>query len=176
MTEAVSAALTTFNAAATADAERDVARCCGATAFVTAIVAGRPYPDLGALSAAIDAEFARLTWADVAEALAAHPRIGERAAVGRNSGEKSTAGWSRSEQAGALAAPEQVTLDLAEGNRVYEERFGHVFLVCASGLSGEKLLAMLRARLANDPATERAVVTGELRKITQLRMRKLLGG
>jgi 2-oxo-4-hydroxy-4-carboxy-5-ureidoimidazoline decarboxylase len=159
-------ALAAFNAADAADAGRDVARCCGCTAFVAAIVAGRPYADLDELSAAIDAEFGRLGWADVAEALAGHPRIGERQA----------AGWSRGEQAGALAAPEPVARELAEGNRIYEERFGHVFLVCASGLSGEQMLAALRARLANDPAAERAVVTDELRKITQLRMRKLLTG
>jgi 2-oxo-4-hydroxy-4-carboxy-5-ureidoimidazoline decarboxylase len=159
-------ALTGFNAAATADAERDVARCCGATAFVTAIVAGRPYVDFHELSVTIDAEFGNLGWADVTEALEGHPRIGERSA----------AGWSKGEQAGALAAPERVAQELAEGNRIYEERFGHVFLVCASGLSGEQMLARLRARLANDPATERAVVTDELRKITHLRMRKLLGG
>lgn len=159
-------ALTGFNAAAGADAERDAARCCGSTAFVAAIVAGRPYADFGELSAAIDEVFGRLGWADVAEALDGHPRIGER----------SVAGWSSGEQAGALAAPEPVARELAEGNRVYEERFGHVFLVCASGLSGEQMLARLRARLDNDPATERAVVTDELRKITQLRMRKLMGG
>ncbi|HEY2577333.1 MAG TPA: 2-oxo-4-hydroxy-4-carboxy-5-ureidoimidazoline decarboxylase [Streptosporangiaceae bacterium] len=159
-------ALTAFNAAAAADAGREVARCCGSTAFVAAIVAGRPYADIGELSAAADAEFGRLGWADVAEALDGHPRIGERA----------VAGWSRGEQAGALAAPEQVARELADGNRVYEERFGHVFLVCASGLSGEQMLGTLRARLANDPAAERAVVTDELRKITQLRIRKLLGG
>jgi 2-oxo-4-hydroxy-4-carboxy-5-ureidoimidazoline decarboxylase len=159
-------ALAAFNAADAADAGRDVARCCGSTAFVTAIVAGRPYVDFHELSVTIDAEFGSLGWADVAEALDGHPRIGERSA----------AGWSKAEQAGALAAPEQVARELAEGNQAYEERFGHVFLVCADGLSGEQMLARLRARLANDPATERAVVTDELRKITQLRMRKLLSG
>ncbi len=158
-------ALAAFNAAPAAGAERDAARCCGSRAFAAAIAAGRPYPDAGAVSAAIDAEFGRLGWDDIAEALAGHPRIGEP-----------SAGWSRAEQAGAAAAPPAVARELADGNRAYEQRFGHVFLVCASGLSAEEMLARLRARLANDPAAERRVVTDELRKITQLRMRKLLGG
>jgi 2-oxo-4-hydroxy-4-carboxy-5-ureidoimidazoline decarboxylase len=160
------AALAAVNAAAPADAERDVTRCCASGAFATAIAAGRPYADAGAVSAAIDAGFGRLGWDDIAEALAGHPRIGEPAA----------AGWSRDEQAGAEAAPRAVARQLADGNRAYEQRFGHVFLVCASGLSAAELLARLRTRLPNDPATERRVVADELRKITQLRMRKLLGG
>ena len=158
-------ALAAFNAAAPGDAERDVARCCASRSLAAAIAAGRPYPDAGTLSAAIDAGFARLGWADIAEALADHPRIGGPAA-----------GQSAAEQAGAAAAPPDVARELADGNRAYEQRFGHVFLVCASGLTGAEMLARLRGRLANDPQTERRIVTDELRKITQLRMRKLLGG
>jgi 2-oxo-4-hydroxy-4-carboxy-5-ureidoimidazoline decarboxylase len=158
--------LTVFNTAGAGDAEGDVARCCASRAFAAAIVAGRPYDDFDALDAAIDTEFARLGWADVAEALREHPRIGDQAA----------AGWSRAEQAGAAAAAPDVTAELAEGNRAYEERFGHVFLICATGLSGEQMLAALRYRLGNDPGEERRIVTDELRKITRLRMRKLLGG
>ena len=158
-------ALAAFNAAGAGDAERDVARCCASRSLASAVVAGRPYADAAAVSAAIDTAFARLGWADVAEALADHPRIGGPAA-----------GWSAGEQAGAAAAPPDVAGQLASGNREYEQRFGHVFLVCASGLSAAELLARLRARLPNDQETERRIVAGELRKITQLRMRKLLGG
>jgi 2-oxo-4-hydroxy-4-carboxy-5-ureidoimidazoline decarboxylase len=95
-----------------------------------------------------------------------HPRIGDPAA----------AGWSRAEQAGAAAAAADVAAGLAAGNQAYQEKFGHVFLVCASGLTAEQMLGQLQDRLANDPATERRVVTDELRKITRQRMRKLLGG
>lgn len=158
------AAVAAFNAAAAGDAGRDVARCCASRAFVSAIVAGRPYHDAAAVSAAVDAAFATLGWADIAEAVADHPRIGGPAA-----------GWSAGEQAGAAAAPPDVASELADGNRAYEQRFGHVFLVCASGLSAAELLARLRARLPNDQETERRIVAAELRKITQLRMRKLLG-
>jgi 2-oxo-4-hydroxy-4-carboxy-5-ureidoimidazoline decarboxylase len=158
--------LATFNGAATVDAERDAARCCASRSFAAAIAAGRPYQDLDALDAAIDAEFGRLGWADIAEAVGEHPRIGDPAA----------AGWSRAEQAGAAAAPADVAAGLATGNQAYQDKFGHVFLVCASGLTAGQMLDLLQARLGNDPATERRVVADELRKITRQRMRKLLGG
>jgi 2-oxo-4-hydroxy-4-carboxy-5-ureidoimidazoline decarboxylase len=158
--------LAAFNTAATVDAERDATRCCASRSFAAAIAAGRPYPDLDALDAAIDAEFGRLGWADVAEAVSDHPRIGDPAA----------AGWSRAEQAGAAAAAADVAAGLAAGNQAYQEKFGHVFLVCASGLTAEQMLRQLEDRLGHDPATERRVVTDELRKITRQRMRKLLGG
>jgi 2-oxo-4-hydroxy-4-carboxy-5-ureidoimidazoline decarboxylase len=159
-----SAALAAFNAAPADDAERDVARCCASRALASAIASGRPYPDMDALSGAIDAAFARLGWADITEALAGHPRIGDR-----------VTGWPAGEQAGAAAAPPDVARGLADGNHAYEQRFGHVFLICASGLSAAEMLARLHARLGNDPRAERRVVADELRKITQLRMRKLLG-
>lgn len=158
--------LATFNTAATVDAERDAARCCASRSFAAAIAAGRPYADLDAVDAAIDAEFGRLGWADVAEAVQGHPPIGDPAA----------AGWSRAEQAGAAGAPQDVAAALAAGNRAYQEKFGHVFLICATGLTAGQMLDQLQARLGNDPATERRIVTDELRKITRLRMRKLLGG
>lgn len=166
MTGSSALLLAAFNTAAPVDAERDAARCCASHSFAAAIAAGRPYPDLDALDAAIDAEFGRLGWADVAEAVRDHPRIGDPAA----------SGWSRAEQSGAAAPPQDVAAALAAGNQAYQEKFGHVFLVCASGLTAGQMLAQLQARLGNDPDTERRIVTDELRKITRQRMRKLLGG
>ena len=141
-------------------------RCCASRRFAAAIVAGRPYPDLDAVDAAVGAQFARLEWPDLAEALDGHPRIGDRSA----------SGWSRAEQAGTAGMDLALARDLADANHGYEQRFGHVFLICASGLSAEQMLASLRARLEHDPARERQVVAAELRKITELRMRKLLAG
>jgi 2-oxo-4-hydroxy-4-carboxy-5-ureidoimidazoline decarboxylase len=100
--------------------------------------------------------------------MSAHPRIGDRAARAGSSG------WSAAEQSGAAAASETVRQGLAEGNLAYQERFGHVFLICASGLSGQDMLTQLRARLKNDHDAERTVVRQELLKITRLRMAKLL--
>src|ERR1700722_5929874 len=163
---AAPAALAAFNAAPARDAERDLARCCASHAFTAAIAAGRPFSGTEELSAAVDAAFSALEWTDIAEALAAHPRIGE---PGRSS-------WSRAEQAGAAGVEPAVAGALTDGNRAYEQRFGHVFLVCATGLSAPEILASLQARLAHDRAAERCTVREELRKRTQLRIGKLLEG
>jgi 2-oxo-4-hydroxy-4-carboxy-5-ureidoimidazoline decarboxylase len=157
--------LTAFNAAPPEAAERDLLACCASGRFAKAIADGRPYQDPDALSAAADAAFAALSWDDIVESMSAHPRIGDRPA---------SAGWSAAEQSGAAAASDQVRQGLAEGNLAYEKRFGHVFLICASGLSGPEMLDQLRTRLKNDPQAERAVVRRELQKITQLRLAKLL--
>jgi 2-oxo-4-hydroxy-4-carboxy-5-ureidoimidazoline decarboxylase len=155
-----------FNAAPAQAAERDILACCASGTFAKAIAGGRPYPDPAALHDAVDAVFATLTWDDIVEAMNAHPRIGDRAA---------SAGWSAAEQSGAAAASDQVRQGLTEGNLAYEQRFGHVFLICASGLSGPEMLSQLRARLSNNQQAERAVVRAELLKITQLRVAKLVG-
>ena len=160
------ATLGSFNAAPAQDAERDILACCASTAFAKAIADGRPYQDPAALLTAVDAAFDALNWDDIVESMNGHPRIGDRA---------TSRGMSAAEQSGAATASEQVRQDLAEGNLAYEKRFGHIFLVCASGLSGQEMLARLRARLGNDQDAERTVVRAELLKITRLRMTKLLG-
>jgi len=159
------ATLSSFNAAPAQDAERDVLACCASTAFAKAIVGRRPYRDPAALLTAVDAAFDALSWDDIVESMNEHPRIGDRAV---------RSGMSAAEQSGAAAASDQVRQGLAEGNLAYEQRFGHVFLICASGLSGQEMLAALQARLENDQDAERAVVRAELLKITRLRMTKWL--
>jgi 2-oxo-4-hydroxy-4-carboxy-5-ureidoimidazoline decarboxylase len=156
--------ITDFNAAPGEAATREVLACCASTAFATLITDGRPYPDADALDAAAGTAFEALTWDDIVEAMNAHPRIGAR-----------TGGISAAEQAGATAAGAAVRQALVTGNQAYEERFGHVFLICATGLSGEEMLDALRRRLRNSAGTEQAVVKEELLKITRLRLRKLLG-
>jgi 2-oxo-4-hydroxy-4-carboxy-5-ureidoimidazoline decarboxylase len=153
--------LASFNAAATEDAVAVMMSCCSSKRFAGTITVGRPYPSFAAVEAAITAAFDSLTWADVLEALAGHPRIGDRAA-----------GQSAAEQSGVADSSRAA---LAAGNHEYEERFGYVFLICATGLSGEEMLAALRERLSNDADAERKVATTELRKITVLRARKALG-
>ena len=160
-----SATLASFNAAPVQDAERTALACCASRTFAKAVADGRPYPDPAALLAAVDAAFKGLSWDDIVEAMNEHPRIGDRAVRG---------GMSAAEQSGAAAASDAVRRGLADGNVAYEQRFGHVFLICASGLSGQEMLDQLRARLDNDEEAERAVVRAELRKITRLRMTKLL--
>jgi len=157
--------LDSFNAATAQDAERTAWACCASSAFAKAIADGRPYPDAAALLAAVDATFAALSWDDIVESMNEHPRIGDRAV---------RAGQPAAEQSGAAAASDEVRQGLADGNLAYEQRFGHIFLICASGLSGLQMLDQLRARLENDEEAERSVVRDELRKITRLRMTKML--
>ncbi|MFI5955078.1 2-oxo-4-hydroxy-4-carboxy-5-ureidoimidazoline decarboxylase [Cryptosporangium sp. NPDC051539] len=145
--------------------------CCASTAWARAVVAGRPYKDLDEVIAASDPVFKDLSWADVEEALAAHPRIGDRPKIAVSTEKR----WSRGEQAGIADADQEVLTALADGNAVYEARFGHVYLVCASGRSAEELLGILQDRLDNDPAHERDMVRDELAAITRLRLTKLLG-
>lgn len=143
-----------------ADLVEALREVCASRRWVEQVAAARPYGRSGALLLASDAALAALTEDDVDEALAGHPRIGER----------SDNEASRLEQAGV---GDDVRAALAIGNREYEERFGHVYLVCASGRTGEELLAVLRARLGNDPATERRAVREELGKINRLRLQRL---
>jgi 2-oxo-4-hydroxy-4-carboxy-5-ureidoimidazoline decarboxylase len=163
--------LDAFNTAEPDVAERELLACCAARRWADELLARRPYRDLAALRAVSARVQAELAWSDVLEALAAHPRIGERAA-----GSSREASWSRDEQA-AMTEPagEELREDLAAGNLAYEERFGHVFLICATGLPAETMLVRLRERLGNDPETEREVVAAELAKIVDLRLGKAFG-
>ena len=165
-TDSQASTLAAFNAASPQAVERDVLACCASRSFATAIAGGRPYPDPAALQDAVTAAFTTLSWDDIVESTNAHPRIGDRVPGG---------GWSAAEQSGTASASEAVRQGLRDGNAAYEQRFGHVFLICATGLSGQDMLDQLRARLGHDPETERAVVREELLKITRLRMAKLLG-
>ena len=160
--------LTAFNAAAASDLTGPLLACCDVPAWAAAVLAGRPYPDTGSLLAAADEAARRFSREDVDRALAAHPRIGERA-----QGQGTEAAWSRHEQS-AVQRDAATQLAVAEGNRAYEDRFGRVFLICATGLSAEEILTALRARLGNDEETEAGVVADELRKIALLRLSRVV--
>lgn len=142
--------------------------CCDVPRWAEAVRDGRPYADAQEALSVADAAARRLSGADVDRALAAHPRIGEQPG-----GVGAASDWSKQEQS-AVSSDERTRRELLEHNRAYEERFGRVFLICASGLSGDQVLAALRARLRNDDATEAALVAEEMRKITLLRLRKVL--
>jgi 2-oxo-4-hydroxy-4-carboxy-5-ureidoimidazoline decarboxylase len=158
-----------FNRLPADAARRELLACCAAPGWAGTVAGGRPYPDVESLTATALAALADLPWAAVAEALSAHPRIGERAAgAGRD------ATWSRREQAGVADAGADVRAALAEANRAYEARFDRVFLIFATGRTPEQMLAAARERLGNDEETERRVVRGELAKITELRLRRLV--
>jgi 2-oxo-4-hydroxy-4-carboxy-5-ureidoimidazoline decarboxylase len=157
-----------FNALTAADCERELLACCASPRWARRVAAGRPYADVAALCAAGEAALGRLNWGDIAAALAAHPRIGDRPA-----GTDRAAAWSRREQSGVAGADPQVRAALIEANREYEERFGHVFLIFATGRTEDEILAAARSRLGNDEETERTVVREELGRITRLRLSRL---
>jgi OHCU decarboxylase len=138
--------------------------CCGSRAWARRMNEARPFRDTEHLLETADRVWWSLTPADWREAFAAHPRIGE----------KSGSRWSRQEQSGAASAQAAALAELAEANREYEERFGHIFIICATGKTAEEMLGLLRARLAHDPETELKVAAQEQRKITRLRLQKWL--
>ena len=128
----------------------------------------RPFGSDEQLLAAARAEWSALTPEDWREAFRHHPRIGDRASLRARF--PATAALSEGEQRG-VAGASQATLDaLTEGNRAYEEKFGYIFIVCASGKTADEMLGLLRARLGNDPATELPIAAGEQAAITTLRL------
>jgi 2-oxo-4-hydroxy-4-carboxy-5-ureidoimidazoline decarboxylase len=168
-----------LNEAADGELRARLRSCCAAGAWVERVLAGRPYSSEDELLAASDRATASLDAEALAQALAGHPRIGDTRAVDgdfepAHDGDDRTAAWSRGEQAGVAEAGADVRAELAAANAEYERRFGHVYLVCASGRGAAELLEVCRGRLHNNPETERGVVLSELAKINRLRLGKLL--
>lgn len=158
--------LSRLNSLPEKEAAGELLRCCGSTRWARAMAAGRPYRDERQLLQAAEATWRELGPSDWLQAFAQHPKIGDRAAKG----------WAAGEQSGAASASKATLAALLEENRAYEARFGHIFIVCATGKSAEEMLELLRSRLPNEPVAELKVAAEEQRKITALRLRKLLGG
>jgi 2-oxo-4-hydroxy-4-carboxy-5-ureidoimidazoline decarboxylase len=163
------AALDAFNNEPADQAVQALRACNAAPRFAAELVAGRPFRDADTLVARAEQVTRALPWEDVAVALAAHPRIGDRV-----EGSSTEAEASRQEQGSMQSADAETRAALVDGNRAYEDRFGHVFLIRASGRPPEEMLAELRRRLENDEETERAEVTEQLAQITGLRVRALV--
>ncbi len=155
------------------DAAREALRaCCGSTAWIDGMLARRPFGSTAALREAADDVWTGTTEDDWLESFRAHPRIGERhAAAAQGTVAK---GWSAGEQAAVSAASDDARTALAEVNRAYEERFGVIYIVCASGRGPDELLAVARGRLGNDRDAELRVAAAEQHRITRLRLEKLL--
>ena len=161
-----------LNTAPPADAVAAFFRCCGCAGWAGAMAAARPFPTEQALFAAAETEWSKASREDILEAISHHPRIGDRESLKTRFPE--THAWASGEQSGAYEASGKVLEDLAEANREYESRFGHIFIVCATGKTASEMLSLLRARLANDPKAELAITAGEQAKITRLRLEKRL--
>jgi OHCU decarboxylase len=154
-----------FNQLSDEEAAAQLLAVCHSRRWAKEVAAGRPYADLAALQRAVDEVWLGLGPEDWLEAFAAHPRIGEAGGA--------SADWSRQEQAGVGGATD-VRERLARGNADYEARFGHVFLISAAGRDAEQILAALTERLGNDPTTELRVAAEEHRRITRLRLERLM--
>lgn len=165
------ASVAAFDALPDHEAAMFLQSCCGATAWVQTMIAHRPFRTLQHLLDEADAIWWSLTPDDWREAFDHHPRIGERSSVASPS--ETARAWSAAEQGGASAASDDTRQALADDNRAYERKFGHIYLVCATGKSADELLAILRDRLRNDPVAEMRVAAGEQAKITRLRLEKL---
>jgi allantoicase len=142
----------------------ELARCCGSPRWAAAVAEDAPWVDVASLLDRSDAVWRSLGREDWLAAFAAHPRIGERSGTA----------WSQGEQAGTEGARDDVMQALFDGNLAYEERFGHIYIVCATGRSGDDMLADLMRRMHNDPDVELVVASEEQRKITRLRLVKWL--
>jgi 2-oxo-4-hydroxy-4-carboxy-5-ureidoimidazoline decarboxylase len=150
-----------LNALPLRDFEELLIGCCAAPGWSRRVAAGRPYATAPDLLAAAEAAWAAREDGDLDAAMAGHPRIGERR----------LSGWSKDEQSGV---GHDAAAELARANAAYEQRFGHVFLICATGLGPAQILAALRHRMGSDPDTERDAAAVEIGKINAIRLRKLV--
>jgi 2-oxo-4-hydroxy-4-carboxy-5-ureidoimidazoline decarboxylase len=161
-----------LNALAGDELRAALTRCCGARRWVESMLQTHPFMSDADLFESAERSWAELSSEDYLEAFSHHPRIGEDAATLRARFAQ-TAHWSREEQAG-MAAAELATLEaLATNNRRYFERFGYIFIVCASGKSAADMSNLLEARLENAPEQELAIAAHEQARITRLRLEKL---
>ncbi|MDJ0395873.1 2-oxo-4-hydroxy-4-carboxy-5-ureidoimidazoline decarboxylase [Rhodococcus sp. G-MC3] len=154
-----------FNRLSDRQSMHAVFECCSSSIWARRVAGSRPFETRDQLLDRADRVLAELPETEIDEALDGHPRIGGRA----------DSLSSQREQAAVQSAGSDVLDALADANRKYEEQFGHVYLVCATGRSAAELLAILEERLGNDPETERRVLRVELAKINRIRLNRMLG-
>ncbi|MET9055842.1 2-oxo-4-hydroxy-4-carboxy-5-ureidoimidazoline decarboxylase [Streptomyces bacillaris] len=165
MTSSFTPGLTRFNTLADGEAAPALHEVCASAAWGETVLAGRPYATEEALLAASDAAMAELTAADLADAMAGHPPIGRP-----KPGDPTSA----REQRGMAGASEELKTEMLELNLAYQERFGHVFLICATGATGEQMRDAVKSRIGNSPEQEREMVRTELGKINRIRLTRLV--
>ena len=149
-------------------AAAEVLPCCGSRAWSRGLAGRRPFVDEAGVVTASDAVWEGLEEQDWLEAFGSHPRIGERHATGVVTAQ--SLAWSDHEQRSAASGQAAAAQALAEGNRRYEAKFGRTFIVCASGRSGDEILANLNERMRNDPGAEMREAAEQQRLITRLRL------
>lgn len=165
-----------LNTASREEALAALSSCVGSKKWADALVDARPYADQDSLEETAARSSNELGPDDWIEAVSSHPRIGDRTSAqpsttGRSSERVSE--WASGEQSGTRSASHETLATLAAANAAYEQRFGYIFIVCATGKTSSEMIETCRKRLSNDPATELSVAADELRKIARLRLRKL---
>jgi OHCU decarboxylase len=165
-------AIDRLNSIPSDQAEAEFLKCCGSQRWAQQMAEQRPFTNHDELNATAD----RIWWAmdpqDWLEAFHSHPKIGEKKPAAAAS--KEALRWSESEQSGTRDSARQTMEELAELNRHYEEKFGFIYIVCASGKNAEEMLAILRDRLSNTTDEELRNAAAEQAKITALRLNKLI--
>ncbi|WP_282701343.1 2-oxo-4-hydroxy-4-carboxy-5-ureidoimidazoline decarboxylase [Streptomyces sp. CC219B] len=165
MTSTSTPGLVRFNALEEHAARAALHEACASRAWGERLLAARPYPTVEALYAASDAAMGELTAADLDEAMAGHPPIGRP---------KPGDATSAREQRGMAGAPEELKAEMLELNLAYQDKFGHVFLICATGRTGEQMRDAVKERIGNAPEQEREIVRAELGKINRIRLARLV--
>ncbi len=151
------------------ETQADFLACCGSKRWAREMARSRPFANEEQVFAAADRIWRELSREDWLEAFAAHPKIGAGGAAGTG-----PARWSDQEQAGVAGAADETRRRLADANREYQARFGYIFIVCATGKTAGEMLSLLEARLRHDAAEELRIAAEEQRKITRLRLNKLV--
>ncbi|HJZ65942.1 MAG TPA: 2-oxo-4-hydroxy-4-carboxy-5-ureidoimidazoline decarboxylase [Candidatus Acidoferrum sp.] len=165
--------LARWNELDSSEAAKGILPCCGAKAWAEGLAGKRPFEDEAAVLITSDEIWRGLGTSDWLEAFESHPKIGESRAAAPTGGD--SAAWSQQEQKSVVAAQDELKAELAKGNREYEEKFGFIFIVYATGKSAPEILEILKRRLQNDKEKELKEAVEEQRQITQLRLKKWLG-
>ncbi len=161
-----------WNSLDTFAAALQVLPCCGSKRWADRLAGRRPFHTADELLQASDEVWHALDITDWDEAFSTHPRIGETKAPGTATAQ--AAKWSSEEQSAALTSEQRTQTELQHGNAAYEQRFGRIYIVCATGKSMEEMLTILRRRLKNDAAQELIEAAEQQRQITQIRLKKWL--
>lgn len=171
----MNAGLPWLNAMSYEEAAANFLKCCGSANWANRMAESRPFRDEQHLFDTADHLWRQLCQTDWLEAFRHHPKIGETP-VQTSAPSPEAQRWAADEQSATRHAQQQTLEELARANREYQARFGYIFIVCATGKTAEQMLALLRQRLQNDPGAEIAVAADEQRRITRLRLEKLLRG
>ena len=156
------------------EAAKELLQCCGSSRWAAEMAKRRPYPSLETLLTAAGDVWSSLDRSYWLEAFRSHPKIGEKKAADKVSAQSQQ--WSGQEQSGVAGASQDTVGSLAALNEDYEQKFGFIFIICATGKTSDEMLSALRERLQHDPEAELPIAAAEQDKITELRLKKLLNG